>query len=192
MFSDKKNLSHNCISIIDDGIVYTDNKEVAEKLNNFFIDTVDDLEIEPFVNDVNIFSENVPEIIKRYENHPSIIKIKEKVQIKDTFVFKDIKSSEIKQKIDRLNPKKACIDNDMPARILMANSDIVCEYLALIYNNSKNNQNYPTSMKIADVIPVYKPNEKNEKVFKKNYRPVSLTPVVSKVFERNMFNEISQ
>ena len=192
LFSDKKNLSHNCISIIDDGIVYTDNKEVAEKLNNFFIDTVDDLEIEPFVNDVNIFSENVPEIIKRYENHPSIIKIKEKVQIKDTFVFKDIKSSEIKQKIDRVNPKKACIDNDIPARILMANSDIVCEYLALIYNKSKNNQNYPTSMKIADVIPVYKPNEKNEKVFKKNYRPVSLTPVVSKVFERNMFNEINQ
>ena len=47
------------------------------------------------------------------------------------------------------------------------------------------------SMKIADVIPVYKPNDKNENVFKKNYRPVNFTPIVSKVFGRNMFNEIS-
>ena len=46
-------------------------------------------------------------------------------------------------------------------------------------------------MKVADVTPVHKPNQKNEKVYKKNYRPVSLTPIVSKVFERNMFNEIS-
>ena len=74
----------------------------------------------------------------------------------------------------------------------MGNSDIVCDLLAKIYNKSKDNQNFPTSMKLADVIPVYKPNEKNERVFKKNYRPASLTPIVSKVFERNMFNEISQ
>ena len=47
-------------------------------------------------------------------------------------------------------------------------------------------------MKLPDVIPVYKPNEKNERVFKKNYRPVSLTPIVSKAIARNMFTEISQ
>ena len=42
----------------------------------------------------------------------------------------------------------------------MGNSDIVCGHLANIYNDGKNNQNYPISLKIADVIPVYKPNEK--------------------------------
>ena len=193
MFSDKKNLSHNCITIIDDDIVYTGKKEVAEKLNNFFINAVDDLEIEPFecVTDAGIFSDNIPEIIKTSGNHPSIVKIKEKVQIKDKFTFKDITSSQIKQKIDRLNPKKACIGNDIPAEVLMGNSDIVCDLLTKIYNKSKDNQNFPTSMKLADVIPVYKPNKKNERVFKKNYRP-SLTPIVFKVFERNMFKEISQ
>ena len=120
-------------------------------------------------------------ILSRYENHPSIVKIRENVQIKDKFVFKDVTSSQIKHEIDRINP----------AKILMSNSDILCEYLANIYNNSKNKQNYPISMKKADVIPVYKPNEKNEKVYKRNYKPVSLTPIVAKVFERNMFNELS-
>ena len=194
MLSDKKNLSHNCITIIGDDIVYTGKKEVAEKLNNFFMNAVDDLEIEPFecVTDAGIFSGNIPEIIKRYQKHPSIVKIKEKVQIKDKFTFKEITSSQIKQKIDKLIPKKACIGNDIPTKVLMGNSDIVCDLLAKIYNKSKDNKDYPTSMKIADVIPVYKPNEKNERVFKKNYRPVSLTYIVSKVFERNMFNEINQ
>ena len=118
--------------------MYTGKKEVAEKLNNFFINAVDDLEIETFecVTDAGIFSD----IINRYGNQPSIVKIKEKVQIKDNFTFKDITASQIKKKIDRLNPKKACIGNDIPAKVLMGNSDIVCDLLVKIYNKSKDNQ----------------------------------------------------
>ena len=71
----------------------------------------------------------------------------------------------------------------------MGNSDIVCQPLSDIYNMSKNNQKYPISLMVADVTPIHKPDEK--KVYKKNYRPVILTPIVSKVFELNMFNEIS-
>ena len=40
---------------------------------------------------------------------------------------------------------------------------------------------------MADVAPVHK---KAEKTLAKNYRPVSLIPVVSKLFERNMYDEI--
>ena len=173
--------------------MYTENNIVAEKLNNFFIEAVDNLEIEPFttINEDDISSENISEIVKNYEFHPSIINIKENVKIKEKFKFKNTISEEIKDEIDKLNPKKACISNDIPAKILMGNSDIVCDSLSNIYNISKNNQEYPIPLKVADITPVYKPNDKNEKVYKKNYRPVSLTPIVSKVFERTMFNEIS-
>ena len=40
---------------------------------------------------------------------------------------------------------------------------------------------------MADVLPIHK---KDEKTLAKNYRPVSLIPVVSKLFERNMYKEI--
>ena len=40
---------------------------------------------------------------------------------------------------------------------------------------------------MADVVPIHK---KNEKTLAENYRPVSLIPVVSKLFERNMYTEI--
>ena len=79
----------------------------------------------------------------------------------------------------------------MTFQLKMGNSDIVCEPLSNIYNIYKNNRKYPISLKIADVIPIHKPNEKNEKLYKQIYRSVNLIPIVSKVFERNMFNEIS-
>ena len=93
--------------------------------------------------------------------------------------------------IDKLNPKKSCIGNDIPAKRLMGNSDIVCNNLSNIYNDCKNNYDYPISLIVSDVTTVYKPNEKNEKTFKNNYRPVSLAPIFSKVFERVMFDEIN-
>ena len=43
-------------------------------------------------------------------------------------------------------------------------------------------------MKTADVTPIHKDKEKDNK---KNYRPVSLTPILSKVFEKDMYEQIS-
>ena len=43
-------------------------------------------------------------------------------------------------------------------------------------------------LKMADVIPIPKTNEKN---IMKNYRPVSLLPIISKLFEKIMFKQIS-
>ena len=42
-------------------------------------------------------------------------------------------------------------------------------------------------MKAADVTPIHK---RNQKAALKNYRPVSLIPIVSKLFERKMYDQI--
>ena len=186
LFSDKKGGKQSKIIIIENDIVYTENQVIAEKLNNYFTDVIDNLNID------DIISRDIDSIVKRYESHPSIIKIKQNVTIKSKFKFDNVTTDNIKDEISKLNSKKASISNDIPANILKENMDIVCYPLTNIYNNCINCQNYPISLKIADVTPVYKPNEKNEKVFNKNYRPVSLIPVISKVFEKSMFNEINQ
>ena len=43
-------------------------------------------------------------------------------------------------------------------------------------------------MKLADITPVYKMNDPLDKM---NYRPVSVSPVVSKIFERIMQKQIN-
>jgi hypothetical protein len=59
--------------------------------------------------------------------------------------------------------------------------------LSLIINLSLQSGNVPEQWKLANVIPVHKANSK-ENV--KNYRPISLLSVVSKVAERCIYNHI--
>ena len=131
--------------------------------------------------------ENINNIVKRYKSHPSVLKIKENVKVETKFKFSDITADEIYTEIKALNPNKASIENDIPAKILIGSNDIISSHLAGIYNNSKNSQSYPVSLKVADVTPIHK---EKETTCKKNYRPVSLIPILSKLYERNMYDPI--
>ena len=55
-----------------------------------------------------------------------------------------------------------------------------------IINMSINNNCYPDDLKLAEVSPVFKKDDLD----KGNYRPVSVTFYVSKVFERIMYQQI--
>ena len=79
------------------------------------------------------------------------------------------------------------MENDIPAKLLIGTNDIISGYLSKMYNVSKNSEEYPVSLKIADVTPIYKEKERTEK---KNYRPVSILPILSKLYERNMNDQI--
>ena len=52
MFSDKSNLKRS-ITLVEHGLVISEKKEVAETLNNYFIEAVANLEIEKFTSNVN-------------------------------------------------------------------------------------------------------------------------------------------
>ena len=153
------------------------------------------LDIEAFLpnteNNFNIDddfnTDYINNITKAYENHPSILKIKEYVKVKNRFVFKDSTAEDFANEISRLDSKKAGIENDIPTKILIGSKDIVASHSSMIYNNSKNAMKYPANLKLADVTPIHK---KDETTLMKNYRPVSLIPIVSKLFERDMYDQI--
>ena len=78
MFSDKHKILDKNITILEDGIICSNNEDVAVKLNNFFIEAVQNLEIEPFapIDEKDALDVNIEDIIKQYETHPSIQKLK--------------------------------------------------------------------------------------------------------------------
>ena len=127
------------------------------------------------------------EITKKYEMHPSILEIRNNVNVENKFVFTNTTANAFKAEINKLDPRKAGIENDIPAKILISTSDIVCTHLSHIYNSTKNYNSYPRSLKLADVTPIHK---KDARTLMKNYRPVSLIPIVSKLFERDMYSQI--
>ena len=195
LFSDKQNLSQRDIIIEDEGRVISDNAEVAEILNNYFIDAVAGLDIEPFavpadnISTDDIEKTDIERIIKKYEEHPSILKIKENIVLDKKFVFNDICTKRVDEHISKLDPKKASIENDIPTVVLIRSSDIVSTYLADIYNKSKNKNIFPPTLKLGTITPIHKKMVKT--LVKKDYRPVTLLPVMSKIYERNMHDEIS-
>ena len=72
----------------------------------------------------------------------------------------------------------------IPTKQLKRVVNIVSKPLSTIWNNEIiENQKFPTKLKNADITPIHK---KLETIFPENYRPVSILPVVSKIFERLM------
>ena len=44
------------------------------------------------------------------------------------------------------------MEDDIPTKILIETNDIVSYHLCTLYNKAINNQNYPSSLKLANVI----------------------------------------
>ena len=88
-----------------------------------------------------------------------------------------------------LNSSKACQNSDIPTKVIESNSDIFTDALYSEFNRSLENSVFPPSMKLANVPPVHK---KGNRLEKDNYRPVSILPNLSKVFERCIYNQIAQ
>ena len=65
-------------------------------------------------------------------------------------------------------------------------STSICKPLRLIFNHCIDNGIYPCEWKKTNVVPIHK---KDDKQTLKNYHPVSLLPICSRIFERLIYNE---
>ena len=83
-----------------------------------------------------------------------------------------------------MNNKKASQNSDIPTKIIKENSDIYGKVLCSFINNSIKSFTFPSCLKEADVTPIHKKDKKDKK---ENYRPVSILPFLSKIFERSIF-----
>ena len=61
--------------------------------------------------------------------------------------------------------------------------------LACLFKTSLVTSQFPDSWKLARVTPVFKEGDKTEKW---NYRPISVLPVISRLFERLAANQLYQ
>ena len=189
LFSDK-HFSKKKITLVEGEEIITDDQIIAETFNSYFANIVESLDIQGFVTyDYSYQPEldYITNIINKFKNHPSIMKIKENIVITERFNFEPVDESVIYDKIDSLDKRKPTTYNNIPARILVENKDIISPFITKIYNDSNRDSKFPNSLKSAEVTPVHK---KEERINKDNYRPVSILPSISKIFERNIFDQV--
>ena len=90
--------------------------------------------------------------------------------------------------VKKLNSKKQGTFMNITPKLLKETLEIIVEPLVNIWNDEViHNKKFPSKLKCADLTPIFK---KLDSTLKENYRPVSILPVVSKIFERLMQNQM--
>ena len=124
--------------------------------------------------------------ILKHTYHPSIIIIKRFHYQTAPFLYMDKK---IVLKIVRsLSNNKASQETNLPVRFVKENAEYFAEIICSQFNESINSLKFPLSFKLANVAPVFKNESRNHR---NNYRPVSILPLISKVFEKIMNKQLS-
>ena len=154
---------------------------------NFFVESVKSLNInenKALLNPIGNLTNPVDIELKKFESHPSIPDIKEHLSVETKFSFSKVDISDIKAEIKNLDTNNACAFSNIPAKQLIEVGEIIVGPLMAIWNNEViDNMIFPSILKYADFTPIFK---KFGCVLKENYRPISILPVVSKMFERIM------
>ena len=196
LFSENAASTDN-ITLVENEVIVNDDATISEIFNDFFSNAVKNLNIEPYEtfsfdkyficadenNDDFIYS-----AIKKYENHPSILKIKEVSSENNQFSFKPIALKAVITEISNLSESKACPIDSIPAKILKEHFDIFGPKLLIDFNCAINTGIFPKNQKLADISPIFKDHDKH---IKRNYRPVSILPALSKIFERLMSYQVN-
>ena len=96
-------------------------------------------------------------------------------------------SSDIVKIISRLDPNKAHGHDMLSIRMIKLCGNSICKPLSIIFKDCLSEGKFPHEWEKANVAPVHK---KGNKQRLENYRPISLLPICSKIFERLIYNDM--
>ena len=86
-----------------------------------------------------------------------------------------------------LSCNKACGVDKISSKILKLASPVISATLTYIFNQSITLCSFPDEWKVARVLPLYKSGHRN---IPGNYRPISILPVISKIMERLLYDQL--
>ena len=134
----------------------TDNATKANMLNDIFVDVTN-------VNDANcVFPDQHPRSEARLQ-------------------YLSITPNDVSQAINSLGPNKAPGPDSFTPKLLKGICPSISPLLAQIFNKSLDAAEFPVVWKDANVVPIFKKGSRSDP---QNYRPISLTSILSKVFEK--------
>ena len=164
--NDKSNFPH---SFEIDGKQVTNPLSIATSFNKYYTDIG------------KITSQNVPKSNRKYTDYlknPNI----------NSIFIEPVDEHMISEIVNKLKPKLSSGHDHIPTKILKQSIDKVIAPVTYIINISLMAGIFPDALKLAKVVPIYKSSKKNEL---RSYRPVSILPAFSKIFEKIMNNKLT-
>ena len=105
------------------------------------------------------------------------------------FSFSQITEKQVETVIDNLSNKHSSGVDGISTNLLKECKTPLIPALTLIINQTLSTGIFPEKLKVAKVVPLFK-NGTNTVI--SNYRPISLLPAMSKVFEKILYNQLYQ
>jgi len=161
----KKTNRKNISTIESNGDVITDPVNIANAFNKYFVNVGPTVESKIPASDIPY-----TEYLKK--------------SVKNSFYLSPVKTYEISDIIKSLDLNKSLGPNSIPIFILKLCQGFFSTNLEKIINLSFKTGIFPELCKIAKVIPIFK---KENPLLCKNYRPISLLPIFSKIFEKLIY-----
>ena len=109
--------------------------------------------------------------------------------ISSILTLQNTTTKEVMKIIDDLVSKNSTGIDKLSTKTLKELKEVISEKIEIIVNQSINTGIFPDKLKVAIVTPIFKENNLDMYLFN-NYRPISLLPAISKVFERVMYNQL--
>jgi len=103
------------------------------------------------------------------------------------FSFQTITEPHILDIVNNLSPKNSYGHDKISTKMLKKIIPSFIHIITKIINQCIENGSFPTLLKLAKVIPIHKKD--NQSIFG-NYRPISILPSISKIFEKVMHHQI--
>ena len=152
------------------GTQQIDNKlDIANCFNSYFVNMAKELT----KNNDNIISED----INIYLNDPTLTQFK----------FQQISTQDIIDIITDMKPKTSRDAYNLSSKIMKDIKLEIGEPLKILINQSLITGIYPERLKLAKISPIHK---KNDIKHIENYRPISLLPIFSKIYEKVVHKQL--
>ncbi len=167
MIINKRKSTQQNTSFDINGRKVSDSSDIENHFNNYFL--------------------NAPqELCKQFPAQSKDPKSYLKERFNDSIYMKPTTNEEISKIL--LNMKNSSPGHDdIDVKILKKVSDSIVVPITHLCNLSLSNGNVPNDLKIAKIVPIYKKGTKDKL---SNYRPVSVLPALSKIYERLVYNRL--
>ena len=156
--------------IIFDNKRYTKSEDIAAKLNQYFSS------ISEIFKDTD--SEQLDTDFNKLKHF-----VDSKVPNNTYFIIPVITSEQVCRIISTLDSSKAIGLDGIGPRIIKLIDHLLSPSIAALINKSILTGRFPDQFKLAKVFPIHKTGSKSDPA---NYRPISILPTISKIFERHV------
>ena len=157
----------SCEKLEVNNVITEDKNVIVNEFGHYFSNVTTDIVNNLVTNNINFES---------FINHSN----------PESFSLQQISPSEILTIITNLNDSNS--SPGIPTKIIKRCSSLIAPHLSNLFNRCIQLGYFPVSLKTAKITPIFK--SKNP-LLSSNYRPISLLPVLAKIFEKHIYSELT-